>query len=79
MTALLLNLDRINKDRMKHCITINQVIDCGFMCVVNYTIAGCIYNKELYYHKQYARDANMLLTELRREVLGFHEESLSIE
>ena len=65
MNALLLNLDRINKDRIKHCITINQVIDCGFMCVVNYTIADCIYSKDLYYRKPYARDVDMLLHELR--------------
>lgn len=62
---LLLNLDRINKDRIKYCIKILQVIDCGFMCVVTYTIAGHTYNKDLYYHNQYSRDINMLLSELR--------------
>ena len=62
---LLLNLDRINKYKIKWGITINQVIDCGFMCVVIYTIAGHTYNKELYYSKPYARDIDMLLHELR--------------
>lgn len=62
---LLLNLDRINKDKIKYCIIINQVIDCGFMCVVTYTIAGCTYSKDLYYHNPYARDIDMLLHELR--------------
>ena len=62
--ALLLNLDRINKDRNKYGITINYVTECGFMCVVNYTIGDCVYNKDLYYHKPYARDVGMLLREL---------------
>lgn len=65
MMALLLNLDRINKDKIKYCITINQVIDCGFMCVVTYTIAGHTYCKDLYYRKPYARDVDILLHELR--------------
>ncbi len=38
----------------------------GIMCMVNYTIGDCIYNKDLYYHKPYARDVDMLLSELRR-------------
>lgn len=66
MTALLLNLDRINTDRIKNCITINQVIDCGILCLVSYTICGIQYSKELYYHKPYAKDINLLLSELRR-------------
>lgn len=66
MKDLLLNLYRINKDKIKYCITINQVIDYGFMCVVTYTIAGHTYNKDLYCHKQYARDIDMLVSELRK-------------
>ena len=62
---LLLNLDRINKDKNKYGITINYVIECGFMCVVNYTIADCIYSQDLYYRKSYARDVDMLVSELR--------------
>lgn len=64
--ALLLNLDRINKDKNKYGITINQVIDCGFMCVVTYTIANCNYSKDLYYRKPYARYVDMLASELKR-------------
>lgn len=66
MKELLLNLDRIQKDKIKNGITINYVIDYGIMCMVNYTIGDCIYNKDLYYHKQYARDVDILLSELRR-------------
>ena len=66
MKDLLLNLDRIQKDKIKNCITINYVIDCGIMCMVNYIIGGRIYNKDLYYNKPYARDVDMLLSELRR-------------
>lgn len=64
--SLLLNLERINNDKNKYGITINYVIDCGIMCMVNYTIGDCIYNKDLYYNKPYARDVDMLLYELRR-------------
>lgn len=64
--SLLLNLDRINKDKNKYGITINYVIECGFMCVVNYTIAYCIYSQHLYYCKPYARDIDMLVSELRK-------------
>lgn len=64
--SLLLNLDRINKDKNKYGITINYVIECGFMCVATYTIAGHVFSKDLYYHKPYARDVDMLLSELRR-------------
>lgn len=64
--SLLLNLDRINKDKNKYGITINQVIDCGFMCAVTYTIANCTYSKDLYYRKPYARDVDMLVSELRK-------------
>lgn len=64
--SLLLNLDRINKDRNKYSIIINYVIDCGFMCAVNYTIGDCIYSQDLYYRKPYARDVDMLVSELRR-------------
>ena len=66
MKDLLLNLDRINKDRINYCIKIIQVIDCGFMCIVTYAITGRIYRKDLYNNKPYATNIDMLLYELRR-------------
>lgn len=66
MKDLLLNLDRINKDRINYGIKIIQVIDCCFMCLVNYEIAGKFYSKEFYYNKPYATNIDMLLYELRR-------------
>ena len=66
MKDLLLNLEKINENQIKNCIKINYVIDCGCMCMVNYTIGDCIYNKDLYYRKPYARDVDMLVSELRR-------------
>lgn len=66
MKELLLNLDRINKDKIKYGITINYVIDCGCMCVVNYTIRGRVFSKDLYYNKSYSRDIYMLIYVLRR-------------
>lgn len=66
MKDLLLNLERINNDKNKYGITINYVIECGFMCVVNYTIADCTYSQDLYYCTPYARDVDMLVSELRK-------------
>lgn len=65
MSDILLNLNKINEDKIKNCITINQVIDCGVMYLVTYTIAGQVYNIDLYYNKPYAKDINLLLHELR--------------
>lgn len=66
---LLLNLNKINEDRIKNCITINQVIDCSAMYLVTYTIAGQVYSIDLYYNKPYAKDINLLLHKLRTGVI----------